>query len=160
MIFIYSIYSFQIIMAATQNIQNLCGAQKWCMLKTFLGNRTLSGINSARLMFHFPNLFPKSFDAYYCWKNIYLVFKTSAFCNNNQPPRCTLKFVHTIALFRKKRFMLDEMIRWNASKFAKIYIYENPKLLFPFFILCYFIFFPNECPVLCQHRPGHSLGKK
>jgi len=21
-----------------------------------------------------------------------------------------------------------------------------------------FIFSPNECPVLCQHRPGHSLG--
>ena len=20
-------------------------------------------------------------------------------------------------------------------------------------------FFPNECPGLCQHRPGHSLGK-
>ena len=64
----FSVYSFQIIMAATQNIQNLCGAQKWCMLKTFLGNRTLSGINSARLMFHFQNLFSKSSNAYYCRK--------------------------------------------------------------------------------------------
>ena len=30
-----------------------------------------------------------------------------------------------------------------------IYLYENPKLLFPFFILCYFIFSHNECPGLC-----------
>ena len=21
-------------------------------------------------------------------------------------------------------------------------------------------FFPNKCPGLCEHRPGHSLGKK
>ena len=28
------------------------------------------------------------------------------------------------------------------------------------FYFCYFIFFPNECPGLCRHRPGHSLGKK
>ena len=32
--------------------------------------------------------------------------------------------------------------------------------LFLFFILCYFIFPPNECPGLWRHRPGHSLGKK
>ena len=29
-----------------------------------------------------------------------------------------------------------------------IYLYENPKLLFPFFISCYFIFSPNDCPGL------------
>ena len=40
------------------------------------------------------------------------------------------------------------------------YIYENPKLLFPFFISCYFNYPPNECPCLCRHRPGHSLGEK
>ena len=34
------------------------------------------------------------------------------------------------------------------------------KLLFPFFISCNFIFFPNDCPGLCQHRPGNSLRKK
>ena len=56
--------------------------------------------------------------------------------------------------------MLDEKFQQNHSKFAIFYIYENPKLLFPFFISCYFIFSPNECPGLCQHRPGHSLGKK
>ena len=81
MIFIYSIYSFQIIMAATQNIQNLCGAQKWCMLKTFLGNRTLSGINSARLMFHFQNLFSKSSNAYYCRKVAFFAKITNQQCN-------------------------------------------------------------------------------
>ena len=32
-------------------------------------------------------------------------------------------------------------------------------MLFPFFISCYFIFFPNECPGLWRHSPdpGHSL---
>ena len=39
-----------------------------------------------------------------------------------------------------------------------IYI-KNLKLLFPFFISCYFISIPNECPGLCWHRLGHSLGK-
>ena len=47
------------------------------------------------------------------------------------------------------RFVLDEKFQQNASKFAIFYIYENPKLLFPFFISCYFIFLPNECPGLC-----------
>ena len=35
-------------------------------------------------------------------------------------------------------FVLDEMFQPNASKFAIFYIYEKPKLLFPFFISCYF----------------------
>ena len=48
----------------------------------------------------------------------------------------------------------------NASKFAIFYIFENPKLLFPFFISCYFIFPPNKCPGLCRHRPEHSLWEK
>ena len=48
-----------------------------------------------------------------------------------------LKYVHT-SLFRKKRFMLDEKFQQNASKFAIFYRYDNPKLLYPFFISCYF----------------------
>ena len=28
------------------------------------------------------------------------------------------------------------------------------------FSFCQLLFFPNECPGLCRHRPGHSLGKK
>ena len=48
--------------------------------------------------------------------------------------------------------MLDEMTRRNDSKFAIFYKYENPKMLFPFFISCYFIFFPNEFPgLVCIH---------
>ena len=40
-------------------------------------------------------------------------------------------------------FVLDEKFQRKASKFAIFYIlYENPKLLFPFFISCYFMFFP------------------
>ena len=44
------------------------------------------------------------------------------------------------SLFRKKRFMLDEKFQQSTSKFAIFYMCENPKLLFPFFISCYFIF--------------------
>ena len=64
------------------------------------------------------------------------------------------------SLFRKKRLMLDEMTRQNASKFAIFHVYEKkPNLLFRFYISCYFTFSPNECPGLCQYSPGHSLGK-
>ena len=37
------------------------------------------------------------------------------------------------------------------------YYIQKPKVAFPYFILCYYIFSPNECPVLCRcrHRPGH-----
>ena len=31
-------------------------------------------------------------------------------------------------------------------------------LFFSFFILCNFIFLPNECTGLCRHRPWYSLG--
>ena len=57
-------------------------------------------------------------------------------------------------------FVLDEKLQQNAAKFAIFYIYEKQKLLFPFFISGYFIFFLNICPGLFRHRPGHSLGKK
>ena len=56
--------------------------------------------------------------------------------------------IDQISLLRNKKFMLDEMTRRNASKFAIFYIYENPKLLLPFFISCYFTFSPNEYPGL------------
>ena len=52
----------------------------------------------------------------------------------------------TQSFFRNKRFILDEMTWQNASKLSIFYIYENPNLLFPFFISFYFIFSPNECP--------------
>ena len=35
-------------------------------------------------------------------------------------------------LLRKKRFMLDEMTQWNASKFAIFLEYENPPSIFRF----------------------------
>ena len=56
--------------------------------------------------------------------------------------------------------MLDEMFQRNASNFGILLEYENSHSFLSFFILCYFIFFPNECPGLCQYRPGHSLGEK
>ena len=56
--------------------------------------------------------------------------------------------------------MFDEMTRQNASKFAMFYIpIQKSKVAFPIFhfVLCHFS--SNECPGLCQHRPGHSLGE-
>ena len=45
-----------------------------------------------------------------------------------------------VSLFRNKRviIMLNEMTRRNTTKFVIFYIYENKKLLFLFFISCYF----------------------
>ena len=59
------------------------------------------------------------------------------------------KYVLT-TLLRNKKFMLDEMTRQNASKFAIFYIYENPNLLFPFFISCYFSFSLMNAQVYVQ----------
>ena len=45
------------------------------------------------------------------------------------------KVCESITLFINKRFVLNEMFQRNALKFAIFYVpYENPKLLFPFFI--------------------------
>ena len=54
--------------------------------------------------------------------------------------RQNVLILFTNSLFRNKRFMLDEMSQWNASKFAIFYTYENWKLLFLFFVSYYFIF--------------------
>ena len=43
-----------------------------------------------------------------------------------------------ITLFRKKRFMLDDKLQLNASKFAMFYIYKNPELPFPFHAILFF----------------------
>ena len=37
-------------------------------------------------------------------------------------------------LFRNKRFMLDEMFQWNASKFSMILLYENTYSFYSVFI--------------------------
>ena len=71
------------------------------------------------------------------------------FLNSHSSHSLIRKSTLYTSLFRNKRFMLDEMTWLKASKFAIFYIYENTKLLFPFFTLCYFIFSPNECPGLC-----------
>ena len=42
-----------------------------------------------------------------------------------------------------------------------LYFYnKKTRVVFLFFISSNFILFPNECPGLCRHRPGHSLVKK
>ena len=65
-----------------------------------------------------------------------------------------------LSLFRNKRFMLDKMFQWNASKFAILLEYENLHIFVLFFILSYFIFSPNECRGLCWRRPRHLLREK
>ena len=51
--------------------------------------------------------------------------------------------LHSSSLLRNKKFLLMFLPWPNASKCAIFYIYNNPKLLIPFFISCYFIFFPQ-----------------
>ena len=38
-------------------------------------------------------------------------------------------------------------------------MYKNTHVVFFVFHFEQLYLFPNECPVLCLHRPGHSLGK-
>ena len=50
--------------------------------------------------------------------------------------------------------MLHEMFQQNAQKFAH-------EVSFRFLFCAGTLFFTlNECPCLCRHSPGHSLGKK
>ena len=79
--------------------------------------------------------------------------------NNRSGTGCFFTQINTMSLFRNKRFMLDEMFQRNAFKFAILLEYENQCSFFHFSFRAT-LFFPNECPGLCQHRPGHSLGKK
>ena len=54
--------------------------------------------------------------------------------------------ISVLTLLPISEFVLDEKFQQNASTYAIFYVYESPKLIFPFFILCNFIFLPNECP--------------
>ena len=69
-----------------------------------------------------------------------------------------------ISVFTLQKFWICDEINCLEKRFKICHIlYTYTKIqscLFWFFISCYFIFPPNECPGLCSHRPGHSLGKK
>ena len=70
-----------------------------------------------------------------------------------------LKNLKKVSLFRNKRIVLDEMTQRNASKFGIIFLeYKKPYIYF-FFILCYFIFSPNEYPGLRDIDQGINQGK-
>ena len=69
---------------------------------------------------------------------------------NSTSPEC--QEIVYITLLPILRFVLDKKFQRNASKFTIFYIYENPKLLFPVLISCYFISLPNECPGLCRPK--------
>ena len=87
----------------------------------------------------------------YTHKRVYSLYLIH-FCNSQ------VGHVHTLQKFG----MWDQInCLEKCFKMCHIFtIYKNPKLLFPFFISCYFVFPSNECPGLCQHsRTRHSLGK-
>ena len=46
----------------------------------------------------------------------------------------------------------------TTSQFSTFVEYKNPHSFFRFSFCA--TFFPNECPGLYQHRPGHLLGRK
>ena len=48
-------------------------------------------------------------------------------------------YVTHVPLLPISGFVLDKKFQRNASKFVISYTYENTKLIFPFFISCYFI---------------------
>ena len=52
------------------------------------------------------------------------------------------------------------LIKWPSETLQNLLYFWNMKthLVFFHFVLLYFS--PNECPGLCQQRPGHSLGCK
>ena len=63
-------------------------------------------------------------------------------------------------LFRNKEVIAQLNPLEKCFKICYILCIRKPMYFFSFFISCYFIFSPNECPGLCRHRPGHSLGEK
>ena len=53
------------------------------------------------------------------------------------------------------------MMKWPCDMLQNLPYFGKMKThVLVFFILFYFIFSSNECPGLCRHRPGHSLGVK
>ena len=64
------------------------------------------------------------------------------------------------ALFANKRIALNEMFEQKYFKIWYILCMRKPSQIV-FFIMCNFIFLRYECmPILCQHRPRHSKGKR
>ena len=48
----------------------------------------------------------------------------------------------------------------NLQNLPYFYHKKTQVVFFRFFHFVQIHFPPNECPGLCPHRPGHSLGKK
>ena len=72
--------------------------------------------------------------------------------------------VATLRYVTPPNFMVCARRKVPAKRFKICYILHigirKPKdafSIFHFMLFCFF--FPNECSGLCQHRPGHSLGK-
>ena len=53
------------------------------------------------------------------------------------------------------------LMKWPSQTLQSLPYFWNTKshVDFHFSFHATLFFFPNECPGLCQHRPGHSLGK-
>jgi len=86
------------------------------------------------------------------WLNHTSIKNFKKFKKGTYTPYSSKKTVHA----SKKEVYVQLNALVQRSKIFHIFSLENPKLLFPFFVSCYFIFTPG----LCQHRPGHSFGEK
>ena len=71
-------------------------------------------------------------------QNIHKYFRSKNFLESSKQ---TTERVYILklcsSLLQISEFVLDKKFQWNASKFTIFHMYENPKLLFTFFILCY-----------------------
>ena len=64
--------------------------------------------------------------------------------------------IATTPLFRNKRFVLNEMLQRNASKFAIFYVYENLPSFFHFSFHATLLF-PYSCLVLVYVDHGVTV---
>ena len=74
-----------------------------------------------------------------------------------------IPYPSTLSLLPILGFVLNEKFQRNASKFAIFYIHTRYAKIQSYFFRISFraiLFFLNECPSLCRHNPGHSLGEK
>ena len=96
------------------------------------------------------------------WINTSCEKKAAFFCEKGTGISIRLKKVGLIfsdyaddSLFRKRGLCSMKSSRQTLQNLPYFICTKPQKLLFPFFISCYFISFPNECPSLCRHTYMH-----
>ena len=101
----------------------------WMNEKAKIGGTTLLW-DSIKACSEMKHQIPQFWEEY---KNGGLIYCTN---HPNAEKECGRNLLNSwTGTFPISGFVLDEKFQRNASKFAIFYVYENPKLLFPFFIL-------------------------